>query len=85
MSDSTSDTKRARIFYARVDEFARKEDKYKFLDDAGSIEGVEWQELQPDAKHTWLTEGMHAEFESFLPVGTKEAKQGTIADAEAIF
>lgn len=85
MSDSTSDTKRARIFYARVDEFARKEDKYKFLDDAGSIEGVEWQELQPDAKHTWLTEGMHAEFESFLPLGTREAKLQIGSDSNTLF
>ncbi len=83
-SDSV-DAKRARIFYARVDEFARKEDKYKFLDDAGSVSGVEWQELQPDAKHTWLTEGMRDEFEGLLPMGTKAAKQGTGEDAGAIF
>ena len=85
MADSTSNVKRARIFYARVDEFARKEDKYKFLDDAGSVSGVEWQELQPDAKHTWLTEGMRAEFESFLPMGTKEAKASKSVDVESIF
>ena len=52
MTDSPSNAKRARIFYARVDEFARREDKYRFLDDAGSLNGVEWQELEPDAKHT---------------------------------
>ena len=27
-----------------------------------------------DAKHTWLTEGLHAEFDTFTPIGTKEAK-----------
>jgi predicted helicase len=85
MADSTPDAKRARIFYARVDEFARKEDKYKFLDDAGSMSGVEWQELQPDAKHTWLTEGMRDEFESFLPMGTMEAKASKSQDVESIF
>ena len=85
MTDSNADAKRARIFYARVDEFARKEDKYKFLDDAGSLGGVAWQELHPDAKHTWLTEGMRDEFESFLPMGTKEAKQRTSEEAETLF
>jgi predicted helicase len=85
MTDSTSNAKRARIYYARVDEFARKEDKYRFLDEAGSVSGVEWQELVPDAKHTWLTEGMHDEFEGFLPMGTKEAKQKTGEGVEAIF
>ncbi|MGI8656126.1 MAG: type ISP restriction/modification enzyme [Pyrinomonadaceae bacterium] len=83
-SDS-ADAKRARIFYARVDEFARKEDKYKFLDDAGSVSGVEWQELQPDAKHTWLTEGMRDKFESLLPMGTKEAKASKAIDVESVF
>ena len=24
--------------------------------------------------HTWLTEGLHSEFETFIPLGTKEAK-----------
>lgn len=73
-SDS-ADAKRARIFYARVDEFARKEDKYKFLDDAGSVSGVEWQELQPDAKHTWLTKELREDFESFIALGSKESKK----------
>jgi predicted helicase len=50
MTDSTANAKRARIFYARVDENARREEKYRFLDDARSINGIEWQELQPDAK-----------------------------------
>ena len=27
-------------------------------------------------KHTWLTEGLHAEFETFIPMGTQEAKAG---------
>jgi len=39
----TAREKRARIFYARVDEFARREEKYRFLDDAGNVGGVEWQ------------------------------------------
>lgn len=85
MADSTSNAKRARIFYARVDEFARKEDKYRFLDETRSLNGVEWQELQPDAKHTWLTEGMRDEFESFLPIGTKKAKASKSSDVESIF
>lgn len=85
MADSTANAKSARIFYARVDEFARKEEKYRYLDDAGSLNGVEWHELEPDAKHTWLTEGMRDEFESFLPMGTKAAKASKSVDAESIF
>jgi predicted helicase len=85
MAESTSNTKRARIFHARVDENARKEDKYRFLDKARSINGVEWQELEPDAKHTWLTEGMHDEFETFMPIGSRELKASKEVDVQSVF
>jgi predicted helicase len=85
MAESTPNAKRARIFYARVDEFARKEDKYRFLDDARSLSGVEWQELEPDAKHNWLTEGLMNEFETFMPLGSREAKAKKGEIIESIF
>ena len=30
--------------------------------------------FRPDARHTWLIEGLHAEFDTFIPMGTKEAR-----------
>src|SRR2546421_8421864 len=85
MSKSDPDEKRARIFYTRVDEFWRKGEKYAYLDEKQHIGNVEWQELQPDAKHTWITEGLESEFDSFLPLGTKEAKSAKSTEAEVIF
>ena len=64
----------AEIFYARVDEFWRKEDKYRYLDSKEHYRNIEWQLITPDRRNTWLTEGLHAEFETFIPMGTKEAK-----------
>lgn len=75
----------AKIFYARVDEFWRKEEKYAYLDEKQHRGNVEWQEIQPDAKHNWLIEGMHDEFETFIPVGSKEAKASKSLGAKAIF
>ncbi|MDT5268245.1 MAG: hypothetical protein QOH49_431 [Acidobacteriota bacterium] len=75
----------AKIFYARTDEFWRKGEKYEFLDKAQHVGGVEWQELQPDEKHNWLTEGMRIEYPSFIPIGTKETNQAKGADAETVF
>lgn len=75
----------ARVYYARVDEFWRKEVKYDFLDSKDSIGNVVWEEKKPDAKHNWLTEGMSEEFGSFLPLGTKEAKGSRAIKAKAIF
>jgi predicted helicase len=66
--------KKAKIYYARVDELWRKEQKYDFLNDKSYLENVEWQEISPDSKHNWLTAGMDNSFDSFMPMGTKEAK-----------
>lgn len=71
-----------RIYYARVDEFWRKGQKYDFLDQSRDVNGVKWREIAPNSNHTWLTEGMEDEFDAFLPIGTKEAKAG---DENAIF
>ncbi len=60
----------ATIHYARLDEFWRKEQKYDFLEQRGHVGTVDWQVLAPDKHHLWLTEGMHDEFETFLPMGT---------------
>ena len=62
------------IFYARVDEFWRKEDKYRYLDSKEHYHNIEWNPITPDQRNTWLTEGLRAEFETFIPVGTREAK-----------
>ncbi len=63
-----------KFYYARMDETARKGEKYKVLEEAQQRTNVEWQELKPDAKHSWLIEGMRDEFETFVPIGNKEAK-----------
>jgi len=68
-------TKSTDIFYASVGEDWRKEAKYSYLEQQQQVSQVEWQIIAPDNKHTWLTEGLHSEFEGFLPLGTKEAKR----------
>ena len=72
----------AKIFYARLDEFWRKEDKYRYLDSKRHCRCIEWQPIIPDRRCTWLTEGLHAEFETFIPMGTQEAKKmkGKVVD-----
>ena len=72
----------AEIFYARVDEFWRKEDKYRYLDSKQHCRNIEWKPITPDRQYTWLTEGLHAEFETFIPMGTQKTKRakGDIED-----
>ena len=75
----------AEIFYARVDEFWRKEDKYRYLDSKEHYRNIEWKPIKPDRRYTWLTEGLHAEFETFIPLGTKEAKAEKGETVDVIF
>ena len=81
-SEARTDPKSAEIFYAHVDEFWRKEEKYNYLNSKQHHQNVDWQEITPDSRYTWLTEGLHAEFDTFLPMGSKEAKatNGVVAD-----
>ena len=51
-----------------------RKQKFDFLNERQHIGGIEWRAIQPDTRHTWLTEGLHAEFDTFIPMGNKEAK-----------
>ena len=73
------------IFYARVDEFWRKEDKYRHLDSKEHYRNIEWKSITSGQRYTWLTEGLHAEFETFIPMGTKEAKAAKGEAVDVIF
>ena len=73
------------IKYFRVPEDWRKTQKLEWLKETKDIGGVDWSTLSPDAKNNWLTAGMHDEFETFLPMGTKAAKAHWGVTVEAIF
>ena len=64
-----------RIFYYRTDDAWNKHQKFEFLARSEHIGNVDWQMLEPDARHTWLTEGLNPEFLTFMPMGSKAAKR----------
>ncbi len=74
-----------RIFYYRTDDLWNKKQKFNFLNYHKHIGTIEWQMIEPDARHTWLTEGLHAEFDTFIPIGTKEAKANKDVASNVIF
>ena len=63
------------IFYFRTDDTWNKNQKFDFLAQTQHIGNVPWQTLQPDARHTWLTEGLNTEFLTFIPMGSKTARR----------
>ncbi len=74
-----------RLMYYRVPEFWRKTEKLAFLAKMQSYHAITWEQLQPDEDSTWITEGMHSEFKTFLPLGKKEAKSERAIDVQTIF
>ena len=75
----------ARIFYYQTDELWNKHKKFDFLSESQHIGSIEWQTIQPNDRYTWLTKGLHAEFDTFIPMGTKQAKAHKGLAADVIF
>ncbi|RKU29934.1 DNA helicase [Candidatus Poribacteria bacterium] len=73
------------IFYYRTDDLWDKKQKFSFLNESQHAGGIQWQTIQPDERHTWLTEGFHTEFDSFIPMGTKETKAAKGEAVDVIF
>ncbi|MDX6694804.1 MAG: hypothetical protein QOF02_2407 [Blastocatellia bacterium] len=81
-SKSLSDHK---IFYSEVDFRSTRNEKFILLENTGSRSHLNWSELQPDVKQTWLTEDLQADFDSYIPLGLKEGKAAKSSNIEAIF
>ena len=60
----------AKVHYASVDDFLRKEARYRILDQAHTIAGVSWQALKP-SRGVWLTSQLEDEYNSFVAIGIK--------------
>ena len=76
-------TPKSRILYHQIDEKWNKMQKFRFLKDREHIGNIEWRTIQPDLRITWLTEGLCAEFDTFIALGTREAKKAN--GGEVIF
>lgn len=61
-------TGKATVHLHRVDDELPAPRKLRLLDQAGSIDGVQWVRVVPDERHTWVTDGLKAEFQSFMPL-----------------
>ena len=74
------------IFYNNEAEHGSKTQKFHFLKTHKNVGNITWKEIQPNEKHTWLTKGLHADFDTLIPMGTKEAKKqkGTAKTTEGV-
>ena len=73
-----------RLFYYRTDDLWNRKQKFDFLNEHQYVGNrIAWQVIAPDARNTWLTEGLHTEFDTFIPMGTKETRavKGIVVNA----
>src|SRR5205823_5621395 len=73
----------AHIHYAAVDLSARKEEKYRILEELATETHVNWRSIEPDSAGNWLREGLRSEFDDFLSIGAKSDRLSP--DAHTIF
>ena len=75
----------AEVWIYSIDDYLKARDKQEMLTLWGDYTNVPMKQATIDAKHTWLTEGLHAEFETFSPMGTREAKRASGGVVDVIF
>ncbi len=73
------------IYHTQVDEYWRRENKYEYLNSKDHVLNLEWSQIIPDNRNTWLTEGLHDDFDTFIPMGTKKVKSDKGAALDVIF
>ena len=76
---------RARILYTDEAVALPKERTFQFLADCAHVGTIKWREITPTARQMWLTEGLAADFDTFIPMGTKAAKAAKGAAEGTIF
>ncbi|MGO9246558.1 MAG: type ISP restriction/modification enzyme [Verrucomicrobiia bacterium] len=59
----------------RVADYMKAAPKQQLLDKFGAVNTVRWKKTVPDKHHNWVTEGLQNDFDDFLPIGSKDAKQ----------
>ncbi|MYG00124.1 DEAD/DEAH box helicase [Candidatus Poribacteria bacterium] len=63
-----------KIYYSEVDWKATRQEKFNLVENASSINGIEWNEITPDKKNTWLTEGLQNDFTTLVPMRSRISK-----------
>ena len=64
----------ARILYHDETATLSKSRTFHFLEETAHVGNVTWRDIQPNARHMWLTDGLETDFNTFIPICTKSAK-----------
>ena len=75
----------AEVWIYSVDDYLKAREKQKLLTDFGDYTNVPVKQAKIDTRHPWLTEGLHAEFDTFIPMGSKKTKGKRKVGVRTIF
>ena len=75
----------AEVWIYSVDDYLKAREKQTLLTEFGNYTNVPMKQATIDAKHTWLTEDLHAEFHTFIPIGNRAAKRSKTGAVNVIF
>ena len=75
----------AEVWIYSVDDYLKGHEKQKLLVDFGDYRSVPMKQTVIDKRHTWLTEGLRGEFDTFLPMGNKALKKDEEDAERALF
>jgi predicted helicase len=60
-----------KLFYHDIGDYLSREEKLQIVKELGSVQNVDWQELQPNDEGDWVSQ-RNPEFMQFMPLGDKE-------------
>ena len=74
----------ANIWIYTVDDYLKSREKQKLIIDFVDYTKVPMKQIEIDTSHTWLTEGLHAEFDTFIQMGSKKVRK-SIREVNTIY
>jgi predicted helicase len=82
--------RKGRIRYLRCDDMAPRGERFRWLNEFGSVSAVGWKPIRPKPDGTWIRTGLRDEFDAFPPMGSQAAKRrksatGSSEQVEAVF
>ena len=78
-------SRQTEVWLYSVDDYLGARDKKEILTQFRALANVPVKQAVIDSKHTWLTEGHQIEFETFIPLGSRQAKTARNEPVDVIF
>lgn len=60
-------TENHKVFYNDIGDYLSREEKLKIIDEMGSIENIDWIEIEPDSNNDWINQ-RDMTYSSFVPL-----------------